>query len=122
MGLVTDAFPDFFGRCPKTDDERMRFEAGEIFSIRRQTAAGGNNGFFSEGQFADYFFFHFAKRRFAVLGENLRDGLARAGFDGVIGVEKSEVHLTCDDLADGRFAGAHEADQGQILKTAHEAW
>ena len=44
MRLVADAFPDSFRRGPKADDERVRFQRGEIFQIGGQAAAGGNHG------------------------------------------------------------------------------
>jgi aminoglycoside phosphotransferase (APT) family kinase protein len=36
----------------------------------------------------------------------------------MIGVEKTEMHRGRQHLADRRFAGAHEADEGDVLNRA----
>jgi hypothetical protein len=121
MSLAAHPFPNFFRRCPEANDERMAFEAGEIVRIRGQSAAAGNNGFLSGGEFDDDFSFELAKKRFAFLRKNLADGFAGARFDDVIGVEESEVQLAGDQLADGGLAGSHETDERNVLNLARGA-
>ena len=122
MGLACARVPRFFPETPTGKRPGMCFEAGEIVGIRRQAAAGGNDGFFSRDEFADDFFFRASRNAGSPsLGENFTDGFAGARFDDVIGVEKSEVQLRGDQLADGGFARSHETDERNILNLAHGA-
>src|SRR5262249_41632593 len=41
--LVADALADFFGRCPKANDERMSFEARQVRFVGRKAAARRND-------------------------------------------------------------------------------
>ena len=112
--LVLDAFPDFFRRRPEADDERVRFQGGQILRIHRQAAAGGDDRARLLGEFLDHRGFHPAEGRFAVRGENVSNRPARARLDEVVGVEVFEMQLLGDEAADRGFAGAHEADERDI--------
>src|SRR5438105_15333516 len=92
----------------------MSFEAGQIIVMTRQSAAGGDNGFSSAAQLFCDLCFPIAKGRFALLIENFRNAFPGARGDDIIGIEKGETQNIRDDPADGRFAGAHEADQSEI--------
>jgi hypothetical protein len=112
--LISDPFPNFFRRCPKADDQRVRLETVEIFRVRRQTAARGDDGLGVAGQFGDRFFFERAKSRFAFRLENIGDGAARAGLDHFVRVEIVKMQLFGDEPANGSLARAHETDEREI--------
>lgn len=97
----------------------MRFEQFEIFLDGRQSAAGGNDRFGPAAKFLNNRRLKGAKRRFAVAGENVADAASRAGFDHFVGIHVSIVQKLGDKVADGRFAGAHEADQSKIDGMTH---
>ena len=53
--LVFHALPDFFRRRPEADDQGVRLEAGEVFWIHRQAAAGGDDRFRAACEFPKIF-------------------------------------------------------------------
>ncbi len=89
--LSADAFPDFFRRSPKTNHQGVSLEAGEIRGIDRQTTARGNHGTRARSEFQNQGGFLLAKGHLAFLGENLRNGFARARNQHVVRVEIGEV-------------------------------
>jgi hypothetical protein len=116
--LFTDALEDFFRRSPKADDEGVLLETAQVGRAHRQSTAGGNHGAIAGGQLFDELTFQFPKSNFAVLRKELRDGLAGAGFDQIIRVEEFKVQLVGNEPAHGRFARAHEANQGKVDNVA----
>ncbi len=101
----------------------MTLETGEVRWIGRQTAAGGDEMFRERFQLVNDFGFELAESGFAVLGEDLRNRFADARLDELIRIQKREVQRAGDQLSDGRFPGAHEADEGEIVdlpRAAHQ--
>ena len=96
----------------------MGFQTGQIGVVRCEAAAGGDDGLLPLGEFLHKAAFPFAEGRLAVLRKNVGNGLAGAGFNGVVGVEKGKVERGRQHLADRGFAGAHEADEGDVLNLA----
>ena len=92
----------------------MRLEAGKIFKIHRQAAAGGDDDFYAAGKFPDGFFFKCAKSWFAIPGENVRYTAARFGLDQFIRIEVFKAQLVGDEAANGRLARAHETDERDV--------
>lgn len=121
MGLIAHAFPDFFGGCPEANDQGVNFKAGEICGVGREAPASRNHSLLAGNQFADDFLLEFAKRRLALLRKNIADGFSRARFDDVISVQKREVQVRGDEVADRRFARTHKADERNIVNLARRA-
>jgi hypothetical protein len=120
MGLRPHPFPDDFGRGPQANNQGMGFKTGQIGRVGNETAAGGNDRLLPLAQIPDHLLFQLAKGVLALLFENFLDGHAALGFDEFVGVNKRELQRLGGEAADGRFAGAHESDQGEILYAAHE--
>ncbi len=53
---------------------------------------------------------------FALLGEDLGDGAAVAGFDLVIEIEEAPAEAVGEESAGGGFAGAHEAGENDAVQ------
>jgi len=121
MRLVPDTFPDFFRRRPQADQQGVRLQLREVGVVRRQPAAGGNNRASPQREFLDDAVSERTEGGLAVVLENFRDAFAGARLDDVVGVEEREVHLRGDQLADGGFAGSHEADERNVLNVARGA-
>ena len=112
--LVFDALPDFFGRSPKADDQRARFQAGEIFWIRRQTATSGNDRFPTARKFGDNFFFECPEIFFTIVFENLGDGFAGGCLNHFVRVKIFKIQQLGDKAANGSLARAHETNERKI--------
>ena len=69
--LVFHALPDFFWRRPKAYDERVGFQAVEIFLVRRKSAARRDHDVFGCGKFVDDFAFEFTECFFTVVSKDL---------------------------------------------------
>ena len=91
MGLVADAGENRFGRGPKTDDQRMRFEALHVFGIHDEAAAGGDDAVALGFEFLDDGGFEGAEMSFAFVGEDIRDAFASALFDDVISIDQTPM-------------------------------
>jgi hypothetical protein len=123
MALISHTLPDFFRRSPKANDERMRFKSGEIFGIRRQTAARANHSFCPAGKFANNSRFKRAESLFTIGLENFRNRPAGARLNHFIRVEVIKTQLLGGKPSDGSFARAHETnerDVGDAAVALHE--
>jgi len=58
--------------------------------------------------------FKIPKRCFTCLFKNLGHAFAGASFNFLIRIHQFKVKLLGEHAADGGFAGAHEADQGDV--------
>ena len=72
-------------------------------------------------KFLDQAAFPLAEIGFSFLREDIRDGFARARHDDVVRVEKGKMQLIGDQSSDGRLAGAHKADEGNVNKSPRGA-
>lgn len=96
----------------------MGFEAGQIYRIGRQTAAGGDDHPLAGSQFKDKLLFQLAKSRFTVFLKNIRNGPARARLNQFIRVEIIEVQLISHQPSHGGLARAHETNEREIDEVA----
>ena len=69
-------------------------------------------------QVVDHRPFIFAEGGFALFGEDFGDRFSHFRFDQFIRIQESEAKVLGGQAADGRFAGAHETDQGDVLYDA----
>jgi hypothetical protein len=120
VGLLAHPFPDRFGRGPQANDKGMRFQAGQIGRVHNQTAPGGNDQLLPLRQSLDHLLFQLAECGLALLLKDFADGDTALGFDELVRIDKLELQQLGGQAADGRFAGAHETDQGDVLYVAHE--
>jgi hypothetical protein len=120
MGLCLHPFPNDFGRGPQANDQGMGFKTGQIGRVDNETAASGNDRFLPLAQIPDHVVFQLAKDGLALLFEDFLDGHSALGFDEFVGIDKLELQRLGSEAADGRFAGAHKTDQGDILYAAHK--
>ena len=84
-------------------------------------AEGENDRFFqflgATESGAELVSFHLAKGGFAEALEDFRDAQAGGCFDAIIEVDKAPGELAGEESANGGFAGAHEAGEGEDLST-----
>ena len=118
MSLVVNTFEDFLRGSPQAHHQRMRLQAGEIGFIGGQPAAGGNHGPLAQRQFGHQPAFELAKHCFTFLFKDLADGFPCPGFDHVVAIQESEMQGISHQAAYGRFAGAHESNQGNVVEMA----
>ena len=85
------------------------------------SAEGENDRFFqllgATESSAELIGFHLAKGEFAKALENFRDTQAGRFFDAIIEIDKAPGELAGEESADSSFAGAHEAGEGEDLRT-----
>lgn len=113
--VARDAFEDrCFGRG-EPDDEAEGAEQGAVLGGEDSAAAGGDDGAGAPGQRTKHGRFPEAKGGFAFIREEGGDAAASIGDDQLVGVDKLEPELSGEPAADGRFAGAHEADEDEIV-------
>src|SRR6266511_5517146 len=112
MSLMPHPLPNRFDGRPQANYQGVLFEAGKVRFVRSQAAAGTNHLLTPAGHLGDKLPFHLAKGLLPLLNENLRDALARALFDDLIGIDKIEAQRRRAEPSDRRLARAHEADEG----------
>lgn len=115
VDLDAHPLPNGLGRRPQTDHHGVRFEAVQVGGIGDEAAAGGNDDVLPGLEGLGGVFLEFAECLLAVLGEDIGDGLAGLAFNPFIGIDKVEVKMLGDNAPDGGFAGAHEADEGNVV-------
>ncbi len=113
--LVFDALPDFFRRRPEADDQRVRLEAGEVFRIRRQAAAGGDDRL-RRGRQVPRPASSSSARKAGSPSVLKMSAMVRPvpRLDHFVRVEIIEMQLLGDEPAHGGLARAHEADEREI--------
>jgi hypothetical protein len=97
----------------------MGFQTGQIGRVGNETAAGGDDHFLPLAQILDHLLFQLAKSRLALIFEDFLDGHAALGLDQFVRINELELQQLGGQAADGRFAGAHEPDQSDVLDAAH---
>lgn len=118
MRLSADAVVDGFWAGPEAGDEAVGAEAFEILRVDDHAAAGGDDLLFLGGEFGDEGFFEGAEGGFAIVGEDIADAAAGALFDEFVGIDESEAEEFGEEVADGGFACAHEADEGDVVEVS----
>jgi hypothetical protein len=118
MGLMPDALENRFGRTPQTDHKRVSFEADEIFWIRHETAAGGNNKGRRSFQLLYHLLFVRPEARLAFRVKDVRNFPPGNAFDHFVRIDKPKAQHACNHLANCALARAHEPHQRDILKMA----
>src|ERR1017187_2958960 len=98
----------------------MGLKTGQVGRVGNETAAGGDDRLLPLAQILDHLLFQLAKSVLALLFEDFLDGHSALGLDQFVGIDKGELQRLGGEAADGRFAGAHETDQGEVLYAAHE--
>ena len=83
--------------------------------VQHQSAAGGNDQPALAGQFGRQPFLPIAKGDLAIRLEYLVDGTAVAGHHQRVGVHKAAAEPFRQRSTNGRFAGAHEAGEDDVL-------
>lgn len=119
MGLMRDAPKNRFRRGPKAGDQGMAFDAFEVRGVHDEAAASRDDAARLGFQFADDVRFHGSKFGFAFVGENLRNLFFGAFLDEGVGVDEAQIQHGSEGVPNGRFARAHETDEGDISIMAH---
>jgi len=96
----------------------MGFQARQIARVHHQPAASGNDHFFSRRELCDDLLFQLAKNGLAGLRKDFGDGTAGLDLDHRICIHELELQGVGDNSSDGRFAGAHEPDQREVVDVA----
>ena len=114
MALMLGAFMNCFRVGPKTNDQCMLLETGQVIGIHDGTAAGGNHKLFPVAQLINDFALHLPEDRLAFGREYFRDGNTRAFRDQGVHIHKLKAQLAGDLPTHGGFAATHEADEGKV--------
>ncbi len=105
----------------QTDEQGVGFQQREIILIRDKTSACGNHRAGSRGQGQGSHALAFAKSRFALLAENLRDSPTCGLFHEHVRIHELEFQMLGDKLANNGFARAHKANEGQVVDVTRDA-
>jgi hypothetical protein len=99
---------------PKTNNQRVLFETGQVIGTHDGTATGGNHQLFPVAQLINDLTLHLPEGRLAFGREYFRDGNARAFRDQGVHIYKLKAQLAGDLPTHGGFAATHEADEGKV--------
>ena len=113
-GVGVDAGVEGFGVGLEPDDFAGGFEGGDVFGSEDGAAAGGDDGVGAGGGFADGGGLAVAEAGFAFGFEDFFDGFVGVGGDEEVGVEEVHGEEFGEAFADGGFAGAAVADEGDV--------
>ena len=117
VAVAGGAAEDFLGGDDEPDDVAELAEEEAVFGAFDDAAAGGDDLallFFVEEGLEDGAFV-VAEGGFALGGEDFGDGVAGALDDEVVGIDEGVVEDVGEFAADGGLAGAHEANEDNVL-------
>lgn len=83
------------------------------------SAAAGGDDMVRQVEFADFFFLNAAQVQVAAFFEQMLQRALSIDLDKHIGIDKAEGQIFCQDDANGTFARAGHANQGDVA--AHDA-
>ena len=118
---MVDPLPNGLRRCPKTNDQGVGFEAGQVGFLGHQPAAGGDDGSMEVPQLLHHGPFVFAELQLAFLGEDRGYSFAGPRFDEFVSIDEAEMQLRSHELSDRGLSRPHEADQSKVVDVARGA-
>lgn len=114
MALMPDPLPDCVRGSPKAHHQGMGFQAGEIFRVGPEPAAGCEDGAFIACEVRDRLPFVLPEARFTILLKDPRDRFPGLSFNQFVCIEHLETEQAGYGLSNGAFARSHKSDQGDI--------